>query len=473
MNIDTQGTGTRNTREEIYISDKFIRTMVSTMVITMMSATMFNIVLPEISQAYDLSYTQVSWVSTAYLLVYAIGSVIYGKLSDRYRLKSLLTMGLLMLAVGSLIGLTAQAYWMILLSRIIQATGASVIPALAMIVPARYIPKERRGKVLGLMASGLALGGVLGPISSALIANFAHWRWLFVIPLITLATLPLFHRYLAFEKSRDPIVIDWIGGFLLAGAITSLLMSITSGRWLLIIATVALIVIFVARIRSIEHPFVEPRLFHNSRYSLGILLAFLVSAFGFSIPFLTPIMLVDIYNLTPGAIGLVMVPASLTAVFLGKQGGKLADKKGKANLFSLASILLLLAFLLLSFLIGRSLILVAMVLIAGQIGQTFIVVAMSVTVANTISKEQAGIGMGIMTMLNFIASSLSGAIISMVVDLDVQFAWNPLYKLAGGEIYSNLYLVLSLLYVGLFLIYMIRFGYKTPLELSQKNIINN
>src|SRR5690625_1623343 len=100
--------------------------MVFTMVISMMSATMFNIVLPEISEEYDLTYGQVSWVSTAYLLVYAIGSMIYGKLSDYYSLKSLLTIGLLFLSVGSLIGLASQTYWMILLSRFIQAAGASV-----------------------------------------------------------------------------------------------------------------------------------------------------------------------------------------------------------------------------------------------------------------------------------------------------------------------------------------------------------
>lgn len=320
MGSDTRGTAFTKVMEstvELHIGDKFIRTMVFTMVISMMSATMFNIVLPEISQEYELTYRQVSWVSSAYLLVYAIGSMIYGKLSDRYRLKSLLTMGLLLLSVGSLIGLVAQNYWMVLLSRIIQATGASVIPALAMVVPARYIPTERRGKVLGIMASGLAFGGVLGPIASAVVANFAHWRWLFVIPLTTLIALPLFRRYLVSEKVRSPIGMDWIGDFYSENCSVTTI----SSYWRKVVvshrshcfdsAVCGAYMLGCTTIRRAAPVLQRSILFRDY---IGVL----VSAIGFSIPFLTPIMLDDIYNLTPGTIGLVMVPASLTAAFLGK-----------------------------------------------------------------------------------------------------------------------------------------------------------
>ncbi|WP_245902394.1 MFS transporter [Gracilibacillus dipsosauri] len=465
-----QGRSSTNMMEpavELEISDNFIHTMVFTMVISMMSATMFNIVLPEISQEYGLTYTQVSWISSAYLLVYAIGSAIYGKLSDRFRLKSLLTVGILLLSLGSLIGLAAQFYWMVLFSRFIQAAGASVIPALAMIIPARYITTNRRGKVFGIMASGLALGGVLGPIASAIVADFAHWRWLFVVPLLTLVTLPLFRHYLASEKVRTPSVFDWIGGLLLGGTVATLLLAITGERWSLAISSIALFLMFVTRIHSTTEPFIEPRLFQNGRYSVGILLTFLVSAIGYSIPFLTPIMLVDTYHLSPVSIGLVMIPASLTAALLGKQGGKLADKRGNTRLFLFASLLLLSAFFLLSFLIGRSLIFVAMALIIGQVGQTFIVVAMSNTIANTLTKEQTGVGMGLMSMLNFIASSVSGAVISLILDQGALSAWNPFYFFAEGSTFSNLYLMFSLSYTGLILIYITRFGYRTPLKLTK------
>ena len=104
-------------------AEKLIRILAFTMILSSMSATMFNIVLPEISKQFQLSFAQVSWVSSIYMLIYAIGSVLYGKLADTYKLKNLLTFGLLLFLVGSIAGLSAQAYWMVLLGRILQAAG--------------------------------------------------------------------------------------------------------------------------------------------------------------------------------------------------------------------------------------------------------------------------------------------------------------------------------------------------------------
>ncbi|GJM76259.1 hypothetical protein HMSSN036_84750 [Paenibacillus macerans] len=75
-------------------AEKLIRILAFTMVLSSMSATMFNIVLPEIKNEFQLSVAQVSWVSTIYMLIYAIGSVIYGKLADVFRFKNLITFGL-------------------------------------------------------------------------------------------------------------------------------------------------------------------------------------------------------------------------------------------------------------------------------------------------------------------------------------------------------------------------------------------
>lgn len=129
--------------------EKLLRILVFTLTLSVMGATMFNIVLPQISEAFDLTIAQVSWVISAYGLIYAIGTVTYGKLADTYKLKNLLTFGLLLFALGSLIGVASQEFWMMLVGRCIQAVGAAAIPATAMLISVRYFPPERRGSAIG------------------------------------------------------------------------------------------------------------------------------------------------------------------------------------------------------------------------------------------------------------------------------------------------------------------------------------
>src|SRR4051812_21064179 len=191
--------------------EKLMRIVMFTLVLSAMSVLMFNFVLPEISKAFDLTTAQASWVTSSYALIYGIGTVIYGKLADRYKLKNLLTFGLLFFAVGSLIGLASQTFWMVLVGRCLQAVGAAAIPATAMLIPLRYFPPEKRGSAMGTAFVGLALGSALGPVISALIVSVAHWRWLFCIPLLTLITLPFYRKNLGDEQG-DPGKLDWVGG---------------------------------------------------------------------------------------------------------------------------------------------------------------------------------------------------------------------------------------------------------------------
>jgi MFS transporter, DHA2 family, metal-tetracycline-proton antiporter len=93
-----------------------MRLMMFTVMISSMSALMFNVVLPQISEEFHLTLAQVSWLSSAYMLIYAFGTVTYGKLADRFQLKSILTFGLTVFAAGSLMGLISQTFWFALLA---------------------------------------------------------------------------------------------------------------------------------------------------------------------------------------------------------------------------------------------------------------------------------------------------------------------------------------------------------------------
>nr|WP_044642877.1 MFS transporter [Risungbinella massiliensis] len=429
-----------------------------TLALSAMNVLMFNFVLSDIREAFHLTTAQVSWVTSSYSLIYGIGTVIYGKLADRYKLQNLVTYGLGFMAFGSLIGLVSQTFWMVLVGRCLQAIGAAVIPATAMLIPVRYFAPERRGAATGMAFVGLSLGSALGPVVSAFIVSVTHWRWLFCISLLILITIPFYRKYLKDEQEGIPSNFDWIGGMLLATTVTFLLLGVTSGIWWFPIFGLITGIMFVLRIQYVSEPFVQPMLFRNKSYTLRLTIAFLISGIGFSLHFLSPLLLAHVHQLTPSWIGFVMVPAAIASAILGRKGGKLADLKGNSFLFFVASGSLVACFSLLSTFIGVSAVWIAIFLIFGNVGQTFMMIALANSVSMTLHKEQAGVGMGLLSMINFIAGAVASGVYGKVVDLGSDVRFNPINFYPTGSVYSNIFLVLTMLHVGILVFYYLQFG---------------
>lgn len=433
--------------------EKLMPILAFTLVFSIMNASMFNVVMPVISKEFSITPSQVSWLLTGYMIVYAVGSVTYGKLADKYRLKDLLTFGLIFFALGSIVGLTASEYWMIVLGRILQASGAAVIPATAMIVPVRYFSAEKRGRALGIVAAGLALGTALAPIVSGVITSFASWRFLFLISLIPLLTLPFYRKYLDNQRGAAH-KIDFLGGISLGGSVALLLLSISQGNWLFCLGGVVLLALFVIRIQTAAEPFIQPKLFRNKQYSFGLFITFLATALSFGMPFVTPQFLSGLNGLSPAIIGLIMFPAAITSALMGRRGGRLADKRGNTFLVYTAISLSFVCFVLLSIFVGASPYLILFLLISGNLGQTFMQIAMSNTISRTLSKEQIGVGMGLMSLLNFISGAMTTSIIGKMLDTkETMLHLNPFAVHDGAYVYSNIFFVLailSMLIVGIY-----------------------
>lgn len=442
-----------NTKSTEQTGEILMRIVMFTLTLSSMSVLMFIYVLPDISKEFHLNITQVSWLSSAYGLIYAIGTVTYGKLADRYKLKNLLTLGLVIFAIGSLIGLVSQTFWMALIGRCLQAVGAGAIPATAILIPVRYFPSERRGKALGMMATGLALGSALGPVISALIVNVAQWRWLFAVPLLILFTLPFYRKYLADEQQAKVEKFDWIGGILLAATVTLFLLGVTNGTWWFMICGLLALVLFIIRIRLADAPFVKPEIFTNKKYTLGLTIALLINGIGTSLYLLSPLLLSDVQQLSTSWIGFAMVPAAAASAIFGRKGGKLADRKGNSYLFLIASSLLFSCFVLLSTFTGTSSLFIAVFLILGNVGQSFMLIVLNNSISQTLPKHQAGVGMGMLQMLNFISQAVATAIYSRLVDTGSNTHWNPAHIPSTGFVYSNIYIILAALHIMIFLVY--------------------
>ena len=423
--------------------EKLLIVLFFTLILSVMNATMFNVALPDIRSEFDLTSAEVGWVLSGFIVVYAIGSVTYGKLADQFPLKKLLTFGLLVLAVGSLFGLFATSFWMVMVGRVLQSIGASVIPAVAMLIPVRYFPAERRGRALGVVATGLATGTAIGPIVAGIIASQLDWRYLFVLPMLLVGVLPFYRKYLT-EGELSRAKMDWLGGGLLAATIVSLLLAITKSNWTLFVVGIVLLGLLVIQVRRVAHPFLAKSLFANHAFVFTLLMAFLSTGLIFVVPFTIPLLLHDIQGLQAGAIGLVLAPGAVIAALVGRRVGRIVDEQGNAFVFTIAAVMMVGAFLALSQFVASTPVLVASLLVLPRVGQAGVQTSMSTKISATLPRETVGLGMGMFAMMNFISGALATTLIGKIVALqDTQAT------------FSNIFLGLAILLVVILSIYSI------------------
>jgi len=421
-----------------------MRTVGLTLVVTVMNATMFNVALPRIAEEFGLTSSDASWIVTAYIIVYAIATVFYGKLADRISLKNLLTVGLLVFASGSVAGLLAQSFGMILGARVLQAAGGSAVTAASMIVPVRYFSPEARGRAMGVTATGVALGTAAGPIVSGLVTSAGHWRYLFLLSLLVLPALPFFRRYLDDRKGTGGKT-DLAGGLLLGGAVAALLLAATRTSWPPLAAGAVLFALLALRVRFAEEPFLRPELFANGRFSIALLLSGLSSLAIFSLPFLLPQLLGTVHALTPLQVGFAMFPAAAIAALLGRRGGRIADERGIGRLFFTACLLFASGFALLAWASGWSPVGIALALIVGSVGQTYTQIALSHIVSGTLTSEQTGVGMGLYSLTGFIAGAVSTAGMGRALDFASAEGRYGIFGGGAAGVYEGLFVGLAAL----------------------------
>jgi MFS family permease len=137
----------------------FLAVAASAVFVSVLTGSMVNVVIPLMRAEFDASAAQVGWVVTGFALAYAIGVPLYGRISDIFGVRRVFTFGLLGFAVGGVICALAPNLPVMVLGRIVQATGGAAVPALATVAVAKVLPPGQRGGALGLIASSVKSRG--------------------------------------------------------------------------------------------------------------------------------------------------------------------------------------------------------------------------------------------------------------------------------------------------------------------------
>jgi MFS transporter, DHA2 family, metal-tetracycline-proton antiporter len=438
--------------------------VVTAILISVLNQTFVNVVVPDIQKDYGVTQGEVGWVITGYMLVFAVGIPLYGRIADLYSLRRTFAVGLAVLAAGSLLCALSPTLPLLVAGRILQAVGASAIPALGFAAVAKALPPGERGTALGLLSASVGAGAAIGPVLGGLGAGLLGWHALFLLTVaLSLALIPGALRSLPDVQDADVERTDFAGairrfdvpgGLSLALGAGFALFGVTEGQvlgfdspvsWGSFVLAILLTVYFVWRTRTAPVPFVSPALFRNRAFLATAAVGFFMMFANLGSLVISPLLLSEQNGLSAAGIGLVLAPGAIVVAVLSPLAGRLSDRFGPRALVRTGLVIMMASIFFISAYAGASPIW-AMIGLSGQ-GIAFAVInspnANAATA--TLSPQESGVGLGIYQMIFFLGGGFGTAVAATFLAFRHEAgsgALNPLYTLDAAP-YSDAFLLVS------------------------------
>lgn len=175
-------------------------------------------------------FSLVGWVFSVYLLAQTVTIPVYGKLADQFGRKPVLVVGVLVFLLGSALSAAAWTMVSLIAFRALQGIGAGSIGATVNTIAGDLYDVRERGKVQGWLSSVWGVSAVVAPALGGVFAQYASWRWIFLVNLpLGAVALVLVVRDLHEKVERHRHRIDYLGSALLLGAAGLLILGLLQG----------------------------------------------------------------------------------------------------------------------------------------------------------------------------------------------------------------------------------------------------
>jgi EmrB/QacA subfamily drug resistance transporter len=376
--------------------------------------------LPAFQHRYGVSTSASAWLLTSFLISSAVSTPLLGRLGDMYGKARMLLVALAVFSAGIFLAALAASFPVVLAGRVVQGTGAAVLP-LAIGIVRDELPADRVAVGIGTLSSMLGIGGGIALVLAGLLVEHAGLSWLFWSALVvTVPAAILTWAFVPESPVRSPARVDLIGALLLSLALVGFLLAITEGNawgWessrelALLAGAAALFCAWAAWEQRAPAPLVDiPLMRERALWTTNLVAAAIGAAMYGSfvlIPQLAQAPRSTGYGFGDSvtASGLVLLPGALIMLITGPAAGRLEGRVGAKLPLCVACVSIAVSYFWFAGLHGRPWELYVGSAFLG-VGLGAGLASMATLVVRAVPQRQTGIA----TAINMILRSVGGAI---------------------------------------------------------------
>jgi EmrB/QacA subfamily drug resistance transporter len=301
--------------------------------------TIVNVALPSIGRQFHASVSGLQWTIDAYTLVLASLLMLSGATADRLGRRRVFRIGLAVFTLGSLLCSVAPSLGLLVVFRMVQAVGGSMLNPVAMsIITNTFTDRKERAQAIGIWGVAVGLSMALGPVVGGLLVSSVGWRSIFWINIpVGIAAIILATRYIPESKApraRRPDPVAQVLVIVTLAALTFAIIEAPGSGWTsahivgsFVLALVALVALVAYESERTE-PLIDMRFFRSAPFSgaTGIAIFGFAALGGFLL--LNTLYLQDARGLSALDAGLDTLPMAVTWLVAAPIAGRLVGTSG-------------------------------------------------------------------------------------------------------------------------------------------------
>jgi EmrB/QacA subfamily drug resistance transporter len=302
----------------------------------LVDATIVAVANPSIMDSLQADYGAVIWVTSAYLLAYAVPLLLAGRLGDRFGPKNLYLGGLALFTVASLWCGLAGSIEMLIAARVVQGIGAALLTPQTLSTITRLFPADRRGVAMSIWGATAGVATLVGPLAGGVLVDGLGWHWIFIVNVpIGVVGLALAYWFVPDLPTTQKDGFDLLGVFLSGVGMFLIVFALQEGQsrdwapgiWATVAAGLAFMAGFVYwQSVTTGSPLIPLKIFRDNDFSMSnvgiVVIGFAVTAMILPVMFYAQ----AVCGLSPTRAALLTAPMAIASGVLAPVVGRLVDR---------------------------------------------------------------------------------------------------------------------------------------------------